>query len=410
MAIALGIAIGRAYCATPVTSCADDGSLGTLRTILSGSANDAVIDLSGCSTITLTRGEILLPVSVTLQGAANGTTTVDANHGGRAFHSTSPSPLDKLQLQALTVTGGEVLTDNTAADGGCVLGGEVTLQDSVVTGCDASSDHAEAQGGAISANTVVLRNGRVEQGGARAQFGQALGGGIFASSGFKCYGSSISANAATSSTQISRGGGVAVSFGSALLSGCTVDSNYSRYAGGLMQSGALDDVVIVSNSTISSNFAAVADGGAFVSGVLSMQNSTVAYNFAVANCGGVQGASDIVIESNIIADNYSGNAGCIDLRSNGTISGSHNLVSVATTGLPADTIIANALLTPLADHGGPTRTHGLSLNSPAVDHGSNVGGLATDQRGAGFSRVVGASADIGAFERQADDDELFYGR
>jgi hypothetical protein len=77
--------------------------------------------------------------------------------------------------------------------------------------------------------------------------------------------------------------------------------------------------------------------------------------------------------------------------------------------VPGDTIVADPQLTPLADHGGPTRTHGLSLSSPAIDHGSNIGILSTDQRGMGFSRIVGTSADIGAYERQADDDELFYG-
>ncbi len=33
----------------------------------------------------------------------------------------------------------------------------------------------------------------------------------------------------------------------------------------------------------------------------------------------------------------------------------------------------------------------------------------TDQRGTGFDRVVGSKADIGAYERQPDDDEIFYG-
>jgi hypothetical protein len=51
----------------------------------------------------------------------------------------------------------------------------------------------------------------------------------------------------------------------------------------------------------------------------------------------------------------------------------------------------------------------LSLSSPAVDHGNNTASLAYDQRGIGFARVVGASADIGAFERQVGDDEIFYG-
>jgi hypothetical protein len=63
-------------------------------------------------------------------------------------------------------------------------------------------------------------------------------------------------------------------------------------------------------------------------------------------------------------------------------------------------------LTPLADRGGPTRTHALSLGSPAIDAGSNVGALATDQRGP--TREVNGQPDIGAFERQADEDQLFH--
>ena len=38
------------------------------------------------------------------------------------------------------------------------------------------------------------------------------------------------------------------------------------------------------------------------------------------------------------------------------------------------------------------------MGSPAVDAGSNLAGLSFDQRGDGFPRVVGAQADIGAFE------------
>jgi hypothetical protein len=40
----------------------------------------------------------------------------------------------------------------------------------------------------------------------------------------------------------------------------------------------------------------------------------------------------------------------------------------------------------------------LQVGSPAVDAGANPLGLVADQRGAGFPRVLGAAADIGAFE------------
>src|SRR5205085_446167 len=67
----------------------------------------------------------------------------------------------------------------------------------------------------------------------------------------------------------------------------------------------------------------------------------------------------------------------------------------------------NPLLGPLADNGGFTlpdgstiRTHALLAGSPAVNAGSNTLALAADQRGAGFVRVIGAAADVGAFEKQ----------
>ena len=50
--------------------------------------------------------------------------------------------------------------------------------------------------------------------------------------------------------------------------------------------------------------------------------------------------------------------------------------------------------------GGLTQTMALLAGSPAIDQGNNLAGLATDQRGTGFARVGGASADIGAFELQ----------
>jgi len=38
-----------------------------------------------------------------------------------------------------------------------------------------------------------------------------------------------------------------------------------------------------------------------------------------------------------------------------------------------------------------------------------TGTTVADQRGVGFGRVSGGVADIGAYERQPDDDEIFHG-
>ena len=56
----------------------------------------------------------------------------------------------------------------------------------------------------------------------------------------------------------------------------------------------------------------------------------------------------------------------------------------------------NPLLDVLALNGGPTPTMRLLPGSPALNAGSNPAGLTTDQRGA--ARVIGAAADMGAFE------------
>jgi hypothetical protein len=61
---------------------------------------------------------------------------------------------------------------------------------------------------------------------------------------------------------------------------------------------------------------------------------------------------------------------------------------------------SDPLLLPLADNGGPTKTHALLPGSPAINTGLNFTGQATDQRGGPFVRVFGPAADIGAFEVQ----------
>ena len=60
-----------------------------------------------------------------------------------------------------------------------------------------------------------------------------------------------------------------------------------------------------------------------------------------------------------------------------------------------------------AANGGPTATHALLLNSPAIGAGINLH-FAYDQRGVGFNRTVGVAPDIGAFERQGGVDDLIF--
>jgi hypothetical protein len=115
--------------------------------------------------------------------------------------------------------------------------------------------------------------------------------------------------------------------------------------------------------------------------------------------------------SSIMAKNPSDTGGFADLYIKGapaaTLSGSNNLIVSANLGLP-DTLTGDPMLAPLANHGGQTRTHALNPLSPAINKGLATGPF--DQRGAGFQRAVPmGSPDIGAYERQVIDDEIFYG-
>ena len=70
----------------------------------------------------------------------------------------------------------------------------------------------------------------------------------------------------------------------------------------------------------------------------------------------------------------------------------------ALRGAQRDTLRGDPGLLPLAFNGGPTRTHAIRVDSPVIDAGNNIAQLPFDQRGDGYPRVVGPSADIGAFE------------
>jgi len=67
-----------------------------------------------------------------------------------------------------------------------------------------------------------------------------------------------------------------------------------------------------------------------------------------------------------------------------------------------DQVVPDPMLGPLQDNGGPTETHALLPGSPAIDQVPVEGCQVTeDQRGE--PRPAGDGCDVGAFERQPDD-------
>jgi predicted outer membrane repeat protein len=124
--------------------------------------------------------------------------------------------------------------------------------------------------------------------------------------------------------------------------------------------------------------------------------------------GGAAAAAPVFaydISSSIIARNQWNGGPGNDLGPDETYAarGANNIIERSPIPVPADTISADPLLVPLANNGGPTKTHALRNGSPAIDRGNNRRHRQYDQRGPGFIRVVGTAPDIGAFELCAAD-------
>ncbi len=155
---------------------------------------------------------------------------------------------------------------------------------------------------------------------------------------------------------------------------CTIVYNYAgSYGGGI--ANYLDGANVM-NCTIAYNEARIGGGGIFKDRQLNLNNSIIAFNRVntpagnSANCGSTYTGNNNIQFPDIkrINDSY------------------------CTAGIT----VADPLLGPLQDNGGPTLTMALLPGSPAIDAGGNFALTpATDQRGVA---IEGGARDIGAFE------------
>jgi hypothetical protein len=218
------------------------------------------------------------------------------------------------------------------------------------------------------------------------------------------------------------------------ISGNVADAHHAYAAGGISTEGPLT----IDNSTISGNRVLAhnmkgnsggAGGGMLVlnspliGGPTSIDHSTIAFNSVLdapqsnlTFAGGINGftytyngyqyPADVQVRNTIIAKNV---FNLSDPDVTGTfLSAGHNLIGVlgsTATGFVASDLSGTATfpldprLLPLANNGGPTKTHALRPNSPAVNAGDNANAPPTDQRG--FARIDGDGIiDIGAYELQ----------
>ena len=445
----------------PVTSCADDGSPGTLRTVIGGAGEGDVVDLStlACGTITLTQGLIDLSVLGThhindldIVGPGADALTIDGN-GDRVFaHGDFQIGLGTLTISDLTIANGNY-THGLAS---CIdSSGNVALRRAVVTGCEASGGGPLTFGGAVTAAYLEMASSTISDSHSSAAGDNvAIGGGAYVSGDATLLDSTISGNTVLAETPgdgtyyLSAGGGLYVRGGLTLsrsvlshnavyvpsftygwgggifvradtdVEASTFNGNFATLGGGLYKAvfshyGDPGTTLVVGNSTFANNYASMGAGLASARPA-TITSSTLSANFGSSGAGGVwvKAEADLVLQSSIVARNRTGDYYGLycDLIARGGVTGANNLVIIAgdTTVLPLDTIALDPMLGALADNGGPTPTALLYRGSPTLDAGANPAAFADDQRGPGFDRVIGAAADIGALELQDSESELLF--
>ena len=440
MLLALPVALsampaGGAEAATiPVTNC-NDGGGGSLRDGVQRAASGDTIDMRrlACRRIGLA-GAIDVPQQdLALLGPGPGL-VIDGNDGGSVLRHGGTGTL---LLRGLSVARGHLRS--SFAQGGCLWShGNVLLQNVRVHHCTAEGDRGldpQAAGGGIAADGDVTLVDSLVYANVAVAGSFSAGGGIVAQGRLKLVRSRLFGNSAPHGNY---GGGAG--FGGLTASYSEISGNDAEFYGGvfargdstvshsaivgnhaLQQNGGIalggsfatggdGETLLVIDSTISDNTASsrsglVLDGNA----AKSVLNSTIAYNreFPAQSptpppCEGALYAVGLLeLESTIVARNRCDDRPGDILVPEGTarLEGGDNLIEVSSLSVPPGTISANPRLAALAHNGGPTRTRALMSGSPAIDMGSNVGGVATDQRGPGFPRVKGMRADIGAFER-----------
>ena len=235
------------------------------------------------------------------------------------------------------------------------------------------------------------------------------GGGIFVNNGVQA----VVRNSSIGGNSSFGGGGIYAGDPLSVMSSA-IFSNDARAGDGAGVYVAASDgeEIRLTNSTVSGNRATEDGGGMFrFSGQLSLNAVTLTANIAdmdsngTGHGGGIDGglfgtspSARFKFQNSIVAGNIDRNPASPrpDCRRITSGFGSYNLIGIGGCPRgPTDLRTADPKLGPLADNGGPTRTHALLSTSPAIGR-AGESTPAYDQRS--VRRDV--RPDIGAYERR----------
>lgn len=388
---------------------------------------------------TITLGGTVLEIigNVTVDGPGAGLLTVDANGNSRVFNLPGNDPAIDITLRGVRV-----------ANGSASRGGGLRVRNGIlrVEECVFENNVAIDEGGALSSSAVTLTltdstflNNEADEGGAIEVQGDGA-----------CHRGHFEGNQSTED-----GGAVSFGGGTFIISDTLFTGNDAIDEGGAIDNNGND--LLLLNCTLSGNTAGTTGGGINNQGGLTVVNSTLTGNRADADGaelnpgtpdegfggGGIRTDDSrglLLLHNTLVAGNRRGAPGSdvaadlstalpadigVDAASSNNLIGDPGFVGELVHGVNGNIIgkedsggpriewpLAEILNPVLAANGGATLTHALAIGSPALDAGLNALAvdessvpLATDQRGAGFNRIVkglGTSAaaivDIGAYE------------
>jgi hypothetical protein len=394
-------------CDTDLVTAGDQCTLRAALQETNAIASDDTITFSlpANSTISLDGVNGALPAingNLIITGPGANTLTVQrSNSASSDFRIFTVNSGKTVNISGLTISGGKATGDS----GGGIL-----------------NDH-----GMLTIDSCVISDNTATFGGGIFNKGDTSG-----SATLTVTNSTVSSNSATNF-----GGGInnSGSGGSATvtITGSTISGNTSTGLGGGLENDAA--TLTLTNSTVSGNNSNTDGGGLFINtGTVTLTNVTVTNNRADNDSntsgrgGGISDSVAVTLHNTIVAGNFKGGSPSTtadDIFSTVDSASSFNLVGILggpggiTNGTNNNQVgVVDARLGPLADNGGPTRTHALLAGSPALDVGDDAVTLAplnltTDQRGVGFNRKADgpdanstATVDIGAFEAQVSIEDI----
>ena len=273
-----------------------------------------------------------------------------------------------------------------------------------INGCDFHDNKSVGTGGGGYGGAMQIFDGptvTIENSTFRNNTAAVNGGGIYMlNASVTLTGCTLTDNGAH------QGGGIYVPAGSTLtVSATTIATNSAGIGGGISNAGT----ATLTNTTLSGNtaFGAITVGTGYGgaienSGTLTLTNITLSGNAAdfgdhpeILATGGIYNSNPgtVSLTNTLLAKGAKG-ANCSE-----RFGGNSNLSDDGTCGFTFDSFTRDnvpPLLGPLANNGGPTQTHLPLPGSPAIDHGTDSGAPATDQRG--VHRPQASGFDVGAVE------------